>query len=145
MSRLVPAAWVRGVCLIAACMVVSPVLANEVEIVKTRFEKHGSTWTVDTTLRHNDTGWDHYADKWRVVNQGGKVLGERVKRHTLFMLKPMTRFMVGPSSVFVSTCAETRVIVTPLFGKRPGADNKKPGPSTGPGLFCPIRRDYTFS
>ncbi|MDX5150858.1 MAG: hypothetical protein R3188_00150 [Acidiferrobacterales bacterium] len=95
MSRLVPAAWVRGVCLIAACMVVSPVLANEVEIVKTRFEKHGSTWTVDTTLRHNDTGWDHYADKWRVVNQGGKVLGERVLFHPHENEQPFTRSESG--------------------------------------------------
>jgi len=95
MSRLFSAAWVRGACLVAACIVVSPLWANEVEIVKTRFEKHGSTWTVDTTLRHDDTGWDHYADKWRVVDQQGKVLGERVLFHPHENEQPFTRSESG--------------------------------------------------
>ncbi|MGW8248370.1 MAG: hypothetical protein ACWGOV_09690 [Acidiferrobacterales bacterium] len=95
MSRLVPAVWVRVMCLVAACTIASPVLANEVEIVKTRFEKHGSSWTVDTTLRHNDTGWDHYADKWRVVDPHGKVLGERVLFHPHENEQPFTRSESG--------------------------------------------------
>jgi len=74
----------------ASCFI-SPVLANEVEIVKTRFEKTGKTWTVDTTLRHQDSGWDHYADKWRVVDQQGKVLGERVLLHPHEDEQPFTR------------------------------------------------------
>ena len=95
MSRMVFAAWIRGVCLVMACTVASPVLANEVEIVKTRFEKYGNTWTVDTTLRHNDTGWDHYADKWRVVDQHGRVLGERVLLHPHENEQPFTRSESG--------------------------------------------------
>jgi len=95
MSRLVSAVWIRGVCLLLAFVIVSPVLANEVEIVKTRFEKYGKTWTVDTTLRHNDTGWDHYADKWRVVDQYGKVLGERVLFHPHENEQPFTRSESG--------------------------------------------------
>jgi hypothetical protein len=95
MSRLFTAVWIRGAWLAMIFFVASPVLANEVEIVKTRFEKYGSTWTVDTTLRHNDTGWDHYADKWRVVDPQDKVLGERVLFHPHENEQPFTRSESG--------------------------------------------------
>lgn len=91
MSRLFPAAWFKSVCFIVLCAVASPALANEVEIVHTQFEKIGNTWTVNTTLRHHDTGWDHYADKWRVVDRHGKVLGERVLFHPHENEQPFTR------------------------------------------------------
>jgi len=91
MSSLGSTAGFRIICLVLASIFVSPALANEVEIVKTRFEKAGKTWTVDTTLRHQDSGWDHYADKWRVVDQQGKVLGERVLLHPHENEQPFTR------------------------------------------------------
>lgn len=95
MSSLGSTTRIRIACLVLACSFMSPVLANEVEVVKTRFEKHGSTWTVDTTLRHQDTGWDHYADSWRVVDQNGKVLGERVLLHPHENEQPFTRSESG--------------------------------------------------
>ena len=95
MSSLGSTTGIRIACLVLACSFMSPVLANEVEVVKTRFEKHGSTWTVDTTLRHQDTGWDHYADSWRVVDQNGKVLGERVLLHPHENEQPFTRSESG--------------------------------------------------
>lgn len=95
MSNSGSIAKVRIACLILACVFVSPVLANEVEIVKTRFEKYGNTWTVDTTLLHQDSGWDHYADKWRVVDPRGNVLGERVLLHPHENEQPFTRSESG--------------------------------------------------
>jgi len=95
MSSLGSAARVRIICLLLVSSFISPVLANEVEIVKTRFAKYGKTWTVDTTLRHQDTGWDHYADKWRVVDQRGNVLGERVLLHPHENEQPFTRSESG--------------------------------------------------
>lgn len=95
MSRLFFAVWVRGAGLAMILFLASPVMANEVEIVKTRFEKYGSTWTVDTTLRHHDTGWDHYADKWRVVDSRGQVLGVRVLFHPHENEQPFTRSESG--------------------------------------------------
>ena len=95
MSSLGVSARIRIICLVVAGSFISPVLANEVEIVKTRFEKFGKTWTVDATLRHQDSGWDHYADKWRVVDQKGKVLGERVLLHPHENEQPFTRSESG--------------------------------------------------
>ena len=95
MSILGSSVRARILYLVLASMLVAPAQANEVEIVKAGFEKFGSTWTVYTTLRHDDTGWDHYADKWRVVDAHGNVLGERVLLHPHENEQPFTRSESG--------------------------------------------------
>ncbi|MBL4808197.1 MAG: hypothetical protein JKY31_13070, partial [Rhodobacteraceae bacterium] len=39
-----------------------PSQASEVEIINVNATQTGITWRFDVTLRHADTGWDHYAD-----------------------------------------------------------------------------------
>ena len=78
-----------GVCLLV--LVAFPVHAGEVEIVQTVFTQQGRSWRVDTTLRHADTGWEHYADAWRVVAPDGTVLGTRVLFHPHEHEQPFTR------------------------------------------------------
>ncbi|NIO39038.1 MAG: hypothetical protein GTO41_01840 [Burkholderiales bacterium] len=65
--------------------------AGEVEVVAVTFDKQGGTWRVDTTLRHADSGWDHYADAWRVVTADGGVLGTRTLYHPHVDEQPFTR------------------------------------------------------
>lgn len=48
-------------------------------------------WTFNTTVRHNDEGWDHYADAWQVVDSTGNVLAERVLAHPHDTEQPFTR------------------------------------------------------
>ena len=55
------------------------------------FVKTGKFWRVNTTLRHDDSGWDHYADGWRVVNEAGEKLGERILFHPHEDEQPFTR------------------------------------------------------
>ena len=45
----------------------------------------------DVTVRHADTGWDHYADRWDVVGPDGAVLGTRVLLHPHVGEQPFTR------------------------------------------------------
>ena len=73
-------------------------VAGQVEIVKVQFELQGSSWHVNTTLRHDDTGWDHYADGWRVVDEKGKELGMRTLYHPHETEQPFTR---GLSNVMI--------------------------------------------
>ncbi len=48
------------------------------------------------TLRHDDEGWDHYADLWEVVNpEDGEILGERVLAHPHDSEQPFTRSQSG--------------------------------------------------
>jgi hypothetical protein len=48
-------------------------------------------WRFETTVRHNDEGWDHYADAWQVVGPDGEVLAERVLAHPHDNEQPFTR------------------------------------------------------
>ena len=53
------------------------------------------SWTVSVTLRHADTGWDDYADGWRVVKEDGTVLGTRTLFHPHVNEQPFTRSLSG--------------------------------------------------
>ena len=55
----------------------------------------GNTWRFDVTLSHPDTGWDHYADGWRVLSMDGTVLGTRVLHHPHVDEQPFTRSLGG--------------------------------------------------
>jgi hypothetical protein len=69
----------------------SPVIAGNVEIVKAKAEKGPSGWRFDVTLKHDDTGWEHYADAWRVLTPDGKELGTRTLYHPHENEQPFTR------------------------------------------------------
>ncbi|MDA0700642.1 MAG: hypothetical protein O3A02_05505 [bacterium] len=48
------------------------------------------------TVRHDDTGWDHYADAWEVVDpQSGEVLAIRELLHPHETEQPFTRSVDG--------------------------------------------------
>ncbi len=70
--------------------------AGDVEIVHAQFRNSGGgDWSVDVTLRHADSGWDHYADAWRVVAGDGTVLGTRTLYHPHETEQPFTRSLGG--------------------------------------------------
>jgi len=76
--------------------VVNTATAGDVEILAADFQSVSKeTWSVNVTLRHGDTGWDHYADNWRVVDAEGHVLGDRVLHHPHVDEQPFTRGLGG--------------------------------------------------
>jgi hypothetical protein len=48
-------------------------------------------WRFDVTIRHPDTGWDHYADGWEVLDSEGNRLGFRELMHPHVKEQPFTR------------------------------------------------------
>ena len=58
-------------------------------------ESGNGTWRFDVTISHPDTGWDHYADGWRVVDMDGKELGMRELAHPHVNEQPFTRSLSG--------------------------------------------------
>ena len=42
--------------------------------------KDGS-WCIYTTVRHNDEGWDHYANAWQVLDMEGNEIAWRMLAH----------------------------------------------------------------
>lgn len=70
-------------------------LADEVEIVKVDVSCENQSCTFDVTLKHDDTGWEHYADSWRIVTVEGDFLGERILLHPHVNEQPFTRRLDG--------------------------------------------------
>ncbi|MEZ5924323.1 MAG: hypothetical protein R3D57_08045 [Hyphomicrobiaceae bacterium] len=48
-------------------------------------------WQVEATIRHDDAGWDHYADRFDVLAPDGTLLAERVLLHPHVEEQPFTR------------------------------------------------------
>ena len=69
--------------------------ADDATIEGAEAHQSGDTWTFSVTLRHADTGWDDYADGWRVVSADGTVLGTRVLYHPHVEEQPFTRSLGG--------------------------------------------------
>ena len=93
-----------------ACLLASSVgtaMAGSVEIVNAKVEKQRASWVFHVTLKHADTGWDHYADAWRVVTVDGKELGKRTLFHPHVDEQPFTRSLAdvkipgGTSEVYI--------------------------------------------
>ncbi|GGB14424.1 hypothetical protein GCM10007414_29850 [Agarivorans gilvus] len=54
-------------------------------------EQAPQSWQVAVSVLHDDSGWEHYADKWRVLDPQGRVLAERVLLHPHVEEQPFTR------------------------------------------------------
>jgi hypothetical protein len=66
--------------------------AGDVEIIAAKFQQTKTgIWSVNVTLKHDDAGWDHYADNWQIVDGEGKILGDRVLYHPHVDEQPFTR------------------------------------------------------
>lgn len=75
----------------ALALLALPAAANPVEVVHARFERSGDAWDVSVTLRHADSGWQHYANLWVVERLDGSELGRRVLLHPHEDEQPFTR------------------------------------------------------
>ena len=78
------------------CALAAPAFADSpvIENVTARQESAGS-WRFDVTIRHPDTGWEHYADGWRILDMDGNELGMRVLYHPHVDEQPFTRSLSG--------------------------------------------------
>ena len=65
--------------------------AGEADVIEVSVSGSGEQFTFRVTVRHGDTGWDHYADAWEVVGDDGTVYGKRVLAHPHENEQPFTR------------------------------------------------------
>ena len=64
-------------------------------VLATTFERTGDdTYTVDATVRHNDMGWDNYADAFEIKGDSVEN-GERILAHPHDNEQPFTRSQTG--------------------------------------------------
>ena len=50
-----------------------------------------SSWCISTTVRHNDEGWDHYANAWAVLDEDENEIAWRTLLHPHDDEQPFTR------------------------------------------------------
>lgn len=80
---------------LAALLITGPAFADPSEIVGVEMMEGSGGWRVSVTLAHPDTGWDHYADGWRVELEDGTVIGDRPLAHPHVNEQPFTRSTSG--------------------------------------------------
>ena len=76
-------------------VVAAPALADPARVVGVEVEAAGGGWSFHVTVEHGDTGWEDYADGWRVETVAGAVLGERPLLHPHVEEQPFTRSLTG--------------------------------------------------
>lgn len=89
--------------------------ASDPEIIEVKAELASvQKYNISVTVKHADTGWDHYANAWRVYSLEGELLGERVLHHPHVNEQPFTRNLLGVhipaefSEVLIkAVCSET--------------------------------------
>lgn len=62
-------------------------------IVKAKAQvKSNQLFDIAVTIRHADTGWDHYAKEWVIIADGDKQLAKRTLHHPHVNEQPFTRY-----------------------------------------------------
>lgn len=84
------------VVIVIATLFSMPSFSNEVEIINVKTKQlQDKSWRFDVTLKHDDKGWNHYANKWQVITLDNKILGTRTLYHPHVNEQPFTRSLDG--------------------------------------------------
>ena len=83
--------------------------AGEVKVINaTAKQGDDQSWTISVTLLHDDSGWDHYANRWDIIDADGNLLGSRELLHPHVNEQPFTRSL---SSVEIpNTLTEVTIV-----------------------------------
>ena len=66
--------------------------AGEADVIEVKARYNGgNSFQIITTVKHGDTGWDHYADSWVILDEQGQAIGTRVLYHPHVKEQPFTR------------------------------------------------------
>lgn len=99
MVRIATCRLFLGVLALAGAPVVLtpvPAGAGAADVVDVRVRSASAgVYAFEVTVRHADTGWDHYANVWEVVAPDGRVLGRRTLLHPHVEEQPFTRNLSG--------------------------------------------------
>lgn len=80
---------------ISSMLAAGPLAADPAMIKRIEASGSGGIWRFSVTLAHGDTGWEDYADGWRVELEDGSVLATRTLAHPHVNEQPFTRTQSG--------------------------------------------------
>jgi hypothetical protein len=68
------------------------VLAGDADVIDIDVTCKGrETCSFSVTIKHDDTGWDHYANGWEIIDSSGNVIAVRELTHPHVNEQPFTR------------------------------------------------------
>ncbi|MEW8028168.1 MAG: hypothetical protein AB2792_22755 [Candidatus Thiodiazotropha sp.] len=83
-------------CLLSLFSVYSSLNAGEADVTDVVVKNRGANiYDFSVTVMHQDTGWDHYANRWEVLDEKGAILGTRTLHHPHVNEQPFTRHLSG--------------------------------------------------
>lgn len=105
-------ARLAAVCLLALAPAFA--LAGEADVLNaTATAESGGSYRISATIRHDDTGWDHYADAFDILAPDGALLGKRILHHPHENEQPFTRSLsnvqVPSGATYVTVRAHDKV------------------------------------
>lgn len=80
---------------LAICVASGPAAADPPVITDVAVTAADMGWRFAVTLRHPDTGWDHFADAWDIMTPDGTVIATRRLKHPHVDEQPFTRSLVN--------------------------------------------------
>jgi hypothetical protein len=77
---------------ILSLLILEVAFAGKADVIEVNVEYTGKNiFEFQVTVRHEDDGWKHYANKWEVVAPDGRILGTRILLHPHVDEQPFTR------------------------------------------------------
>ena len=84
--------------LVLVAILCLPVFADEADVLDVDVTCNSSlVCRFAVTVRHDDQGWKHYANRWEVLSPGGEILATRVLAHPHDDEQPFTRSLTNVS------------------------------------------------
>lgn len=84
-------------------------IASDAKIIKVTTEVTAAQkYNILVTIEHDDEGWEHYANAWRIYSPDGKLIDERVLHHPHVKEQPFTRSLLGVS--IPTTMSEVTIV-----------------------------------
>jgi hypothetical protein len=74
----------------------SLLMANEADVLDVKANCNAQRiCNFSVTIKHKDSGWEHYVNKYEILDQNGAILGTRVLFHPHVDEQPFTRSLSG--------------------------------------------------
>lgn len=74
-----------------SALIGSQAIAGEADVLDVTVDGAGKEFRFSVTVKHADEGWDHYVNRWEVLDEAGNVLGKRILAHPHVQEQPFTR------------------------------------------------------
>ena len=106
----------RIVVLVSLLILAGSAYATDPKVIDVKVERTpAQKYNISVTIEHKDTGWEHFANAWRVYTPDGELLAERVLHHPHVNEQPFKRALTGvyiPNSVdkviIKANCSDTK-------------------------------------